>query len=93
MDEKLILNDDTEIQGHLIETESRLFLYMYNITLAEAFNLLIDPEKTETIRWERYGETGTIEGYRKLMSMSVEMNDMICASLKKQQPEEAVRIV
>lgn len=84
MDEKLTMNDGTEITGHLIETEVRLFLYMYEITLSDAFALLIDPDKTKKIDWNRYGETGTVRGYRKLMSISVETNDMICASLKKE---------
>lgn len=84
MEEKLTLNDGTEIQGHMIETEIRMFMYMYGITLQEAFELLIDPEKTEKIAWERYGETGTVEGYTKLMSISVEnYGTMICAGLKK----------
>lgn len=83
MNEKLTLNDGTEITGHLIETETRLFLYMYGITLAEAFNLLNDPEKTKKIVAVRYGETATVKGYKKLMSISVERDDMISASLKK----------
>lgn len=35
MEEKLILNDGTELTGHLIETETRLFLYIYNLSLEE----------------------------------------------------------
>ena len=84
MDEKMILNDGTEIQGHLIETNGRLFLYMYEITLAEAFELLIDPENTASIRWERNGETGTAAGYGHLYSVTEEMDgQMITSALKK----------
>ena len=43
MDEKLTLNDGTELTGHMVETDSRLFLYLYGITLTEAFELLNDP--------------------------------------------------
>lgn len=83
MNEKLTLNDGTEIVGHIIETETRLFLYVYGVMLADAFGLLNDPEKTKKIVAERYGETTTVQGYRKLMSISVEQGDMISASLKK----------
>jgi len=84
MDERLTLNDGTEIRGHLIETNGRLFLYMYEITLQEAFELLIEPENTEAIRWERNGETGTAEGYGHLYSVTEEMDgQMITAALKK----------
>ena len=82
MDEKLILKDGTELHGHQIETEVRLFLYVFDLTLAEVFQLLIDPEKTKSITWERYGNTGKVTGYKRLMSISDE-NTMICASLKK----------
>lgn len=84
MDEKLILNDGTEIQGHLLETENRLFLYLNDITLTEAFSLLIDPRKTEYIQWERYRQTGHVYGFTKLMSISEEEGGMICAGLKKE---------
>ena len=83
MDEKLILNDGTELKGHQIETETRLFLYMFDITLEAAFDLLKDPEKTKVIKWARYGQTGTVRGYKKLMSISIETGDMSAASLKK----------
>ena len=82
MDEKLILKDGTELHGHQIETEIRLFLYVFDKTMAEVFELLNDPEKTKTITWNRYGETGKVTGYKRLMSISDE-NNMICASLKK----------
>ena len=83
MDEKLILNDGTELHGHLIETDSRLFLYIWEKTLEEAFNLLIDPEKTKKIVEDRYGNITTVRGYKKLMSISEESGGMIASSLKK----------
>lgn len=84
MEETLTLNDGTQIQGHKLETESRLFLYLNGTTLAEAFNLLIDPKKTEYIQWERYGQTGNVYGFTKLISISEEAGGMICAALKKE---------
>lgn len=82
MDEKLILKDGTELRGHQIEASERLFVYIFDKTLTEVFPLLSDPEKTKSITWERYGQTGTVKGYIRLMSLSDE-NGMICASLKK----------
>ena len=82
MDEKLILKDGTELHGHQIEASERLFVYIFDKTLTEVFPLLSDPEKTKSITWERYGQTGTVKGYIRLMSLSDE-NGMICASLKK----------
>lgn len=84
MDEKLTLNDGTELVGHMIETDSRLFVYLYEITLAAAFELLNDPEKTKVIKSERYGEKQTVRGYKHLCSVSEEMGgQMISGSLKK----------
>lgn len=82
MNEKLILKDGSELHGHQIEASERLFVYIFDKTLIEVFPLLSDPEKTESITWERYGLTGTVEGYVRLMSLSDE-NSMICASLKR----------
>ena len=83
MDEKLTLSNGTEITGHLLETSSVLFLYMYGTTLQAAFNLLIVPENVVRIDWERYGETGSVSGYNHLKSISEERNGMVCAGLIK----------
>lgn len=83
MNEKLILADGTELVGHGIETEARLFLYIYGRTLGDVFPLLNDPEKTAEIRAERYGEEGRFTGYGHLCSVSEERGGMICAGLKK----------
>lgn len=83
MDEKLTLNDGTELMGHLLETETRLFVYIWEKTLAEAFELLNDPEKTKKITANRYGETQTVKGYKHLVSISEETGGMIAGSLKK----------
>lgn len=83
MEEKLMFNNGTEVEGHQIETETRLFVYLFGVTLEEAFDLLKVPDNTKIIKWERYGQTGTVRGYKKLMSISVEQGEMISASLKK----------
>lgn len=82
-DENLTFADGTETVGRLIETESRLFLYIYGLTMTEVFNLLIVPENTKTIKWESFGNKGKVTGYRHLMSVSEETGGMISASLKK----------
>lgn len=84
MNEKLTLNDGTELTGHLLETDSRLFLYIYGgLSIGEVFPLVNDPERTKKITAERYGQTQTVRGYKNLMSISVESNGMISAALKK----------
>lgn len=80
--EKLILNNGDELQGHLLESNGRLFLYMHGITLAEAFGLLIEPENMKVITEVRYGQKTKVRGYTRLYSISDE-NGMICAALKK----------
>ena len=82
-DEKLIFADGTETVGRLVETETRLFLYIYGMTMTEVFNLLIVPENTKTIEWESFGNKGEVTGYRHLMSVSEEIGGMISASMKK----------
>lgn len=83
MDEMLKLNDGTELSGHAIEANERLFLYIGGKTMAEVFELLNDPEKTKKIVANRYGQETTIRGYKRLMSISDQGTGMIDASLKK----------
>ena len=83
MDETLKLNDGTELRGHAIEANGRLFLYIWDKTMAEVFELLKDPEKTKKIVANRYGQETTIRGYKRLMSISDQGTGMIDASLKK----------
>lgn len=83
MNGMLTFNNGTEVQGHQLETETRLFVYLFGVTLEEAFDLLKVPDNTKVIKWERYGQTGTVRGYKTLMSVSVEQGGMISASLKK----------
>lgn len=83
MEETIKLNDGTEIRGHLLETETRLFLYLYDIRMRDAFDLLTDPKKTKYIQWKTYGAEGEVFGYTHLMSISEEPGGMIGASMKK----------
>lgn len=71
MDEKLTLNDGTELQGYALDNGSgRLFIYLDEIDMDAAFALFYDPEKTASIRGDRYGETRTYEGYTCMQSIS-----------------------
>ena len=82
MDEKIKLNDGTEITGHLIDAGGTLFLYMFGIGLQDAFNLLIVPDNVKVIKWEKDGEKGTVKGYKTLFLVA-NINGMIDARLTK----------
>lgn len=82
MEEKLIMNDGTEIAGHLLEAAGVLFLYMYGITFEEAFELLDNPENVKKIKAERYGEFKTVRGYKELYTISKE-DGFISAGIRK----------
>ena len=83
MDEKLTLNDGTELVGHVVETDERLFFYVFEKTLTEVFEMMNDPDKTKKIVAERYGVRTTYKGYKHLKSITEEQNDMIDGMLKK----------
>ena len=83
MDETLKLNDGTELVGHAIEANERLFVYIWNKTMAEVFELLNDPEKTKKIVATRYGNETTFRGYKRLMTVNDQGNGIIDSSLKK----------
>lgn len=82
MDEKLTFVNGTEVEGHGIETDARLILYLYNASMTDMFNLLNNPENVGTITWVRYSDSGKWTGYKHLMSISIEAK-MICASLRR----------
>ena len=81
--ETLKLKNGQTINGHALESDGRLFLYMYNITLTDAFNALIDPNNTKVIKEDRYGIETTYRGYNHLRAISEEMGGMICTTLTK----------
>ena len=80
--EKITLNNGDELQGHLIETDGRLFIYLRGISLADAFSLLIVPENTRILKAEQFGKRVTVRGYKRLYSISDE-DGQVCAGLKK----------
>lgn len=80
---KLILKDGTELEGYALETGSRLLLYIYNNTMRDVFNKLIEPGNTIVIRSEQYGTEETFRGYVVLYDIMQEIDAIICAGLKK----------
>ena len=82
MDEKLILNDGTELTGHLVDADGTLFLYIFDSDLKSAFLLLCEPENVKTIKWQKDGTKGTVKGYKTLFLIA-DVNGMIDARLKK----------
>ena len=84
MDEQLKLNDGTAIRGHASEGNGHLFLYLYGITLTDAFALMDVPEKVSVIHEEVRGESHVYRGYSHLRAISEEMDgQMICVDLLK----------
>lgn len=81
MESKLILNDGTELeQSEALESNGKLFVYIRNgIGLRDAFDLLIDSEKTRKITQKRYGITTVINGYEKLTAIRDEGKGLITA--------------
>ena len=84
MEEKLTLNDGTELAGHAIEAGGRLYVYLDDSTLAEAFTALIDPDRTRRITADRYGEETNYIGYTHLKAVSEESGTAVNAVLAKE---------
>lgn len=84
MNKPITLNDGTVLTGHVLETENRLFLYIYGgLTLGEVFQAVNDPDKTKKITVGE-GDTVTIyKNYKHLCAISEESMGMISAVLKK----------
>ena len=82
---KLTLNDGTELTpAHAYPVSGILWVYLDNgITLAEAFELLIDPEKTAVIHQNDFGVESDFEGFTELCTIRREDNGQVNAGLKK----------
>ena len=84
MEEKLTLNDGTELAGHAIEAGGRLYVYLDDSTLAAAFTALNDPDRTRRITANRYGEETDYIGYTHLKAVSEESGTQVNAVLTKE---------
>ena len=85
MDQKLTLNDGTVLEpAHAIANGGILWIYLDGeITLAEAFELLIDQDKTCRITAEEYGVTAAYENYTDLFCITMEDDGSVNAGLKR----------
>ena len=85
MDETLTLNDGTIImESHILVVNQDVFLYINNgMRLAEAFELLNDPEKTKVIIADQYGEKTVYRGYNHLYAIKEEIDTLLTACIKK----------
>lgn len=70
--ETLTFTDGTVIENsHVLLDGNNLFFYIQTeMSLAEAFNIVVDPEKTASITALRFGEETVYEGYTDLCSIS-----------------------
>lgn len=85
MEKKLILADGTEIaNANVLEAGGNaICFYIRNgMTIAEAFGLMVDPEKTRTIRAVQGGEETAYTGYTDLRSIQKDERQ-ISGSLRK----------
>lgn len=85
MEQILILNDHTVLEpAHAILGGGVLWVYIDGgMTMAEAFGLLSDPEKTCRIEAKEYGAETLYEGYADLFCITREDDGRINAGLKR----------
>lgn len=81
--ETLTLNDGTVLNGHALESDGVLWVYLDEGTLTNSFPILNDPDKTIRIHEDRYGELTDYVGYRHLFCIREEDGGMLSAGLRK----------
>ena len=82
--EALVFANGQSFTGHCLETGRKLWLYLQNVNLVDAFQTLIDPENTLTIRAVRYGKETIVTGYNHLFCVSEESGGTVNAGLRKE---------
>ena len=82
---KLILNDGTELENaEALLSSGTLFLYLGKaVDFRQAFDLLINPEATQEIRYLEFDEEKTFSGYTDLTYIRKEDDGSINAGLKR----------
>ena len=85
MNETLTLNDGTVLEkSDAHESVDRLFIYVRSgLSMREVFDLLDDPEKTETIVKLQYSQTTVYTGYNRLIALTDEGDGLITATMRK----------
>ena len=84
MQEKLTLNDGTELSGHAIVDGLFLYVYLNNITLTASFPIMNDSGKTAKIAENQNGQITEYTGYTHLKSISEESGGRVSAVLLKE---------
>ncbi len=82
--ETLVFANGQSFTGHYLETGGKLWLYLQNVSLSEAFQTLCDPENTISIRAVRYGKETVVTGYTHLFCVSEESDGTVNAGLRKE---------
>ena len=84
-DQKLILNDGTEIiNGSAYHMRGMLWLTYYGGTFAEAVAIALDTEKTSSITYMHEGETEVFEGFTDPTSVNLDLAGKISICLVKE---------
>lgn len=75
--ETIRLNDETEVNGHILESgDGRfIFVYLYGMSLADGFVLFSDPDRTVHIEAMNHGNQHVYEGYTEITSISTEFGN------------------
>ena len=81
--QELQLNDGTVLADSYAICSGRLFFYLSGVTMAEAFALMNDPEKTCVIISRRYGTEQEFDGYTDLVNLTKEDDGRITGSLRR----------
>ena len=83
--EKLTLSDGTVLENASAILAGELFLYMNGQTMKTVFDLLIEPENLNSIKYTMVnGESVVFSGYRHLVAVRDEGNSLITAVLRKE---------
>lgn len=61
-----------EYSGHCILTDTRLFVYLDKMSIADGFAIISAPHALDTIIEKSYGRETTYTGYTELAAISAE---------------------
>lgn len=84
------LNNGVTLEdANIGQTPVNIWIYCQGLTMSEAYALFSDPDATDRISWDMYGEGEPLiyEGYTDLVSLSV-TGDSVSAALQRPPEEE-----
>ena len=73
--EYLTLNDGTVLDGHCMEDDRNLFVYLDGKTIVEGVTLFSDPDRVRVITEYNHGTVNTYFGYTEIYSVSHEFGN------------------